>query len=77
MALVHDEVMVEYKKAQCIGQVEASTSPPPPPPAGIPRAFDTFAVPGRRELDYQNLPRGGEEGWGRGVGKLNHSLDFM
>ena len=27
MALVNDEVMVEYKKAQCIGQVEASTSP--------------------------------------------------
>ena len=32
----------------CIGQIEASTSPPP----GIPRAFDTFAVPGRREFDY-------------------------
>ena len=31
-----------------------------PPPPGIPRAFDTFAVPGRREFDYQSLP-GGEE----------------
>ena len=29
-------------------------------PPGIPRAFDTFAVPGRREFDYQNLPGGGE-----------------
>ena len=42
----------------CIGQIEASTSPPPPP--GIPRAFDTFAVPGRRECDYQSPPGGGE-----------------
>ena len=33
---------------------------PPPPPPGIPRAFDTFAVPGRREFDYQSLPGGGE-----------------
>ena len=31
-----------------------------PPPPGIPRAFDTFAVPGRREFDYQSLPGGGE-----------------
>ena len=29
-------------------------------PPGIPRAFDTFAAPGRREFDYQSLPRGGE-----------------
>ena len=28
-------------------------------PPGIPRAFDTFAVP-RREFDYQSLPGGGE-----------------
>ena len=41
----------------CISQIEASTSPPPP---GIPRAFDRFAVPGRREFDYQSLPGGGE-----------------
>ena len=34
--------------------------PPPPPPPGIPRAFDTFAVPGRRECDYQSPPGGGE-----------------
>ena len=31
-----------------------------PPPLGIPRAFDTFAVPGRREFDHQSLPGGGE-----------------
>ena len=31
-----------------------------PPPPGIPRAFDTFAVLGRREFDYQSLPGGGE-----------------
>ena len=36
--------------------METSTSPPP----GIPRAFATFAVPGRREFDYQSLPGGGE-----------------
>ena len=30
------------------------------PPPGIPRAFDTFAVPGRREFDDQSLPGGGE-----------------
>ena len=39
----------------CIGQIEASTFP-----LGIPRAFDTFAVPERREFDYQSLPGGGE-----------------
>ena len=33
---------------------------PTPPPPGIPRAFDTFAVPGRRECDYQSPPGGGE-----------------
>ena len=32
----------------------------PPPPRGIPQAFDTFAVLGRREFDYQSLPGGGE-----------------
>ena len=30
------------------------------PPPGIPRAFDSFDVPGRREFDYQSLPGGGE-----------------
>ena len=30
-----------------------------PPPPGIPRAFDTFAVQGRREFDYQSVPGGG------------------
>ena len=40
----------------CIGQIEASTCHPP----GHTRAFDTFAVLGRREFDYQSLPGGGE-----------------
>lgn len=35
-----------FKTRVCIGQI--------PPPPGIPRAFDTFAVPGR------NFPVGGE-----------------
>ena len=43
-----------FKTRVCIGQIL------PPPPPGIPRAFDTFAVPGRREFDYQNFPVGGE-----------------
>ena len=33
---------------------------PPPPPTGIPCSFDTLAVPGRMEFDYQSLPGGGE-----------------
>ena len=48
------------------------------PPSGIPRAFDTFAVPGRREFDYQSLPGGGEfDPQALGVGNLNCTLDFM
>ena len=51
---------------------------PPPPHPGIPRAFDTFAVPGRREFDYQSLPGGGEfDPHTLGVGNLNCTLDFM
>ena len=51
---------------------------PPPPPSGIPRAFDTFAIPGRREFDYQSLPGGGEfDPPALGVGNLNCTLDFM
>ena len=43
-----------------------------------PRAFDTFAVPGRREFDYQSLPGGGEfDPHALGVGNLNCTLDFM
>ena len=58
----------------CIGQIEASTCPPP----GKPRAFDTFAVPGRREFDYQSFPGGGEfDPHALGVGNLNCTLDFM
>ena len=59
----------------CICQIEASTCPPPP---GIPRAFDSFAVPGRREFDYQSLLGGGEfDPHALGVGNLNCTLDFM
>ena len=48
------------------------------PPPGIPRAFDTFAVPGRREFDYQSLPGGGEfDPHALGVGNLNSTVDFM
>ena len=47
-------------------------------PPGKPWAFDTFAVPGRREFDYQRLPRGGEfDPHALGVGNLNSTLDFM
>ena len=50
----------------------------PPPPPGIPRAFDTFAVPGRREFDDQSLLGGGEfDPHALGVGNLNCTLDFM
>ena len=50
----------------------------PPPPPGIPRAFDTFAVPGRREFDHQSLPGGGEfDPHSLGMGNLNSTLDFM
>ena len=49
-----------------------------PPPLGIPRAFDTFAVPGRREFDHQSLPGGGEfDPHALGVENLNSTLDFM
>ena len=59
-------------------QIEASTSPPPLSPLGIPRAFDTFAIPGRTEFDYQSLPGGGEfDPHVLGVGNLNCTLDFM
>ena len=48
------------------------------PPPAIPRAFDTFAVPGRREFDFQSLPGGGEfDPHALGVGDLNCTLDFM
>ena len=48
------------------------------PPPGIPRAFDTFFVPGRRGFDYQSLPGGGEfDPHAKGVENLNRSLDFM
>ena len=41
-----------YSTVYCIGQIKASTSHL--------RAFYTFVVPGRRELDYQSLPGCGE-----------------
>ena len=49
-----------------------------PPPPGIPRAFDTFVVSGRREFDYKSPPGGGEfDPHALGVGNLNFTLDFM
>ena len=58
----------------CIGQMEALTCPPP----GKPRAFDTFAVPGRREFDHQSLPGGGEfDLHALAEGNLNCTHDFM
>ena len=47
----------------------------PLPPPGIPRAFDTFAVPGSREFDYQSLLGGGEfdpHALGGGEFELHH-----
>ena len=41
-------------------RVEAAGAGAGNAPPGIPRAFDTFAVPGRREFDDQSLPGGGE-----------------
>ena len=50
----------------------------PPSTPGIPRAFDTFAVPGRREFDHQSLLGGGEfDPHALGVGNLSSTLDFM
>ena len=44
----------------------------------MPHASDNFAVPGRREFDYQSLPGGGEfDPHALGVGSLNCTLDFM
>ena len=49
-----------------------------PPPRAYPRAFDTFAIPGRREFDYQSFPGGGEfDPHALGVGNLNYTLDCM
>ena len=48
------------------------------PPPAIPQAYDTFAVPGRREFDYQSLPRGGDfDPHALGVENLNCTLYFM
>ena len=41
-------------------KLQHATPPPHPPSPGVPRAFHTFAVPGRREFAYQSLPGGGE-----------------
>ena len=47
-------------------------------PPGISRAFDTLDVPGRREFDYQSLPRGGEfDAHALGVGNLNCTLGVI
>ena len=56
----------------CYVSVKSKLQHPPP------GAFDTFAVPGRREFDYQNLPGGGEfDPHPLGVEDLNCTLDLM
>ena len=60
------ELMKEVDKRYylCIGQIEDSTYSP--------RAFGTFAVPGRRKFYYQSLPGGGEfDPPALGVGNFN------
>ena len=48
------------------------------PPPGIHWAFNTFAIPERREFDHQSLPGGGEfDPHALEVGNLNSTLDFM
>ena len=60
--------------SECYVSVKSKLQHPP----GISRAFDTFAVPGRREFDYQLPPGGGEfDPHALGVGNLNCILDFM
>ena len=55
----------------CVNNVSVKSKLQHAPP-GIPRAFDTFAVPGRREFDYQSLLGGGEfDPHALGVGNLN------
>ena len=51
------EKIIQILRVLCISQIgEASTYFSP----GIPRAFDVFAIRGRREFDYQSLPGDGE-----------------
>ena len=75
-------VFKAFLKSRSIVNMTVMYGQYPPPPPGIPRAFDTFAAPGRREFNYQSLPRGGEldtHALGRGGGgtNLNCTLDFM
>ena len=67
------ETPVVKKLMEIMYRSNGSFNMPPPP-----RAFDTFAVPGRREFDYQSLPGGGEfDLYALGVGNLNGTHDFM
>ena len=64
------------KRALCIGQIEASTSPP-----GIPRAFDTLVVPVGREFDnlhgvFMEVGNFDPHALGDGVFELNPPSDF-
>ena len=62
---------------QGVGYVSVKSKLQHAPPGHTP-AFDTFAVPGRREFDDQSLPGGGEfDPHALGVGNLNGTLDFM
>ena len=69
-----DSVVAEGFFGAIYVSVKSKLQHAPPPP----RAFDTFAVLGRREFDYQSLPGGGEfDPQALGVGNLNCTLDFM
>ena len=71
MALDHSRLGLENEFLEnksgrifCVRQVYVSVKSKlqHPPWPGIPRAFDTFAVPWRREFHYQSLPGGGAFG---------------
>ena len=69
-------IAVHFSVVRCYDgtnvSVKSNLQHAPPPFPGIPRAFDTFAVLGRREFDYQSLPGGGEfDPHALGVGNLN------
>ena len=73
-----DKCIMHYHYALSVCNVSVKSKFQHAPPPGIPRAFDTFAVPGRREFDYQSLSGGGEfDPHALGVGNLNCTLDFM
>ena len=73
------KILIRSKPSICLTYVSVKSKfQHAPTPPGIPLAFDTFAVLGRREFDYQSLPGGGEfDPHALGVGNLNYTHDFM